>query len=122
MVISHKTKKLITLLSENESLIVKILETLKTPKNMFLVTSGTPKTRRRREKIRIFGQNLGNFLKISLLRTPHTPPGVGGCPAILRYLEVFSTFLGIWCPMDFPLCRWSQLYSRWVNFILKETL
>ena len=67
---------------------------------MFLVTSGTPKTRRRREKMCIFGQNLGNFLKISLLRTPHTPPGVGGCPAILRYLEVFFNFLRYLVPYE----------------------
>ena len=67
---------------------------------MFLVTGGTPKTRRRREKMCIFGQNLGNFLKISLLRTPHTPPGVGGCPAILRYLEVFFNFLRYLVPYD----------------------
>ena len=51
MVISHKTKKFLTLLWENDFLTEKIVETLKTPKIMFLVTGGTPKTRRRREKI-----------------------------------------------------------------------
>ena len=48
-------------------------------KNLVSITEGTPKTRRRREKMCIFGQNLGNFLKISLLRTSHTP-GVSADP------------------------------------------
>ena len=39
----------------------KIVETLKTQKIMFLVTSGTPKTRRRREKNAYFWLKFGKF-------------------------------------------------------------